>query len=800
MYSIQTIIRTAVITLASLSTLFSAQPLRAEIKALLPDKPICYMYAASQKVDPDTGEESEVPNIGIQGQGAYDYFNANFVNGSETGFFAPSYRISEINPKETRCIWVHVDRQKLDEGWRHLPEEFSNAAFITALHNYMLEGGNIYFSGQAVELLGPIWRIVPSLQINFFNYEDAYQFNRDTWGIKPLWNDGSTFRTAETPQEHPIFDGLTPIPDKDAFGMLSGESFVRDNHNSLWDLTHLSFTYGSEGEEGAGRQLSNRQRFEHDNLASVLASFEWDAEPYFAGLVEFHPVYSWDYDKHSYSKQSGSIICNGIAAMQWRYFNEGNYDINTPDTWFDNHELLSSANACRANLEKLTGNILNYLSGSPIVIPDTHPYVLPSSDKVEEIIESTGLIAMYIGYDDEEALMNSNNDQEIMAYRYFTEAFVNSDFQNRYGQRGPKVLWKGDKDKIVFCGQENTGDDAEGYECVWINIAGTRAKKIYEIVDENGNPLKDENGEPLTSTNYSFTSEDLLKVFDDQESFDYLVSQLRKFRADGGNLYFTKFANIMVNDVDPSILDPTQVTADMKEESDPWGINVNHSGYDQSKHPIFSTMKLTDRTHGQGVTLFTGSGERLDNNCVWWLDDAHCAPYGSTGWDGLSAADRIKRFNRENNATILGVWGHNEDYAFYTAALVEFHPNRNPVVNDPAPSADSPARVTPRPTVQLRRGTMIANGPGCYEWDTVDNDKDDDENVRQLTNNILAYLTPVMTEPTYTGIGLTDKESEQQNADGDSPVYYDLFGNRLERPVKGVCIEVSGSKTRKIIL
>lgn len=723
---------------------------------------ICYMYAASKDA-----EGNEVRNIGVQGQGAYDYFQEAFVS-QDKGEFKPSYEMAEIDPAVTKCIWIHVDRMEIEEGWRHLPDEFSTPAFIDALHTYMLEGGNIYLSGQAVSLVSPIWRVANTQKTNLWEHKTEGVWNEETWGIRTLYRD-------DDDQLHPIFDGLTEMDgEKDKFGILHGD-FWYENHNTVWELDQIEHLYGSEGEEGEGEGLTDRERFEIDNQASVLASFEWDNADNtykYGGIVEFHPVYSWDYEAQSYSKQSGAIICNGIAAMQWRYFADEGRTVEKDKT----------ANSCRANLEKLTANILEYLSSGYHIVKEGHPYNRPASNVVEEVLESTGLIAMYIGYENEDDPDFRANAQEYAAYMFFRDNYVNSpnfggnkQYENKYHGRGPRILWKGDKGKIKFCGQESKDSEAEGFECVWINIAGERANIIFS--DEEGNPRPDD---------YKFTSKDVLQVFGTEEDYQQLISQLKQFRAAGGNIYTTKFANLILNDLDEDIMTPTQVTKVEKTESDKWGINVNFDGYNQSQHPIFSSIDLVNRSHGQGVTLFTGEGTRLDTNCVWWLDNGHT---GQDCWDHLGAPERLRQFNAWCNATVIGVWGHNEDYAFYTAGLVEFHPKRG--------GYNSQERVTPRPTVEARRGTMMSNGVGAYEWDTDENDIDDDKTVRQLTGNILSYLTPVMSEPTYTGI---DKNSLTSDPSDMAKKYFNLQGILVKNPGPGIYIEVNGNQRKKVII
>lgn len=710
-----------------------------------------------------------------QERAAYNFFAHKYCTESNVGVSLSSHNLSSLDASTFKCVWVHIDRKDITSGWRNLPAEFTTPEFLRALHDYMLEGGNIYLSGQAVQLVVPIWRVNQKFTVNQWDNTDATVTTEDTWSIRT--------DHAEGEGRHPIFDGLTPNGADNIYGILSGNEILRENHNSIYNLNNLTYKYGSsEEEEGWGTDMSNIEKFEKDNQATILATFDWDRNYEYAGIVEFHPIYSWDPEHQKYDRQSGTIICNGMGAFQW--------NCNEP-------------NECHYNIEKLTDNVLGYLSGTPTV-KEGHPYCLPSSDDSVEILESTGMIAMYIDFPGTEEGLASlkKHPQEYAAYNYFVDNFVNN-AKFKDNKRRPEVIWGNQTDRIAFAGQEETDDSRSGFECVWVNIArlGLHGELREDgTIDMDRLKVDDATGLPLINP----TAADLRKIYATADGqYDRLIDRLRNFRAEGGNIYTSKWANLLLPEI-ADIMSPTQVTCSPKtitDESESWGINVaphnTLSGlrYDQQNHPINQGLPLYTKNHGTGYSLLTGKGKRRDANCVWWLDQIHC---GDDAVWNLDPIPSLLKFNETYNATVLGTWGHDEEpIAFRTASVVEFHPDRQAVGKE----KDGPQRVTPKPTVLMRRGTIIANGTGAYEWAAIDPDEDvnyseDDSNVRKLTGNILSYLTPVMTEPTYTGI---EDAVEWQETD-TAPVYYNLQGIRVENPKAGIYIEKRGNRTIKTVI
>ncbi len=87
------------------------------------------------------------------------------------------------------------------------------------------------------------------------------------------------------------------------------------------------------------------------------------------------------------------------------------------------------------------------------------------------------------------------------------------------------------------------------------------------------------------------------------------------------------------------------------------------------------------------------------------------------------------RFCDDNNARVLGTWGHPGGQSY--AGIVEFMP-----VTGLSPKSISSDRV------KSRRGTVIANGLAAYEWAPRTGVNLYHGNIEKLTANIMGYLSP----------------------------------------------------------
>ncbi len=201
------------------------------------------------------------------------------------------------------------------------------------------------------------------------------------------------------------------------------------------------------------------------------------------------------------------------------------------------------------------------------------------------------------------------------------------------------------------------------------------------------------------------------------------VGLLRDYARTGGNLLLTKQATQLVSRIgrtDAAFSPNLYGDGGGGDGTDVWTVNAQigycnatndpSQFYDRRGHAIYAGMRTNGDFACETYALEgTGTGaamHRMDHNCLWDLN--HYA-YSAEG------RNTVERFEAQNNAVVLGTWGHVVDYA--VAGIVEFNPT------------------------SAYRGRIIANGLAAYEWATDGNGFHD--NIERMTENCLKYLTLV---------------------------------------------------------
>ena len=243
-----------------------------------------------------------------------------------------------IDPNNFDCLWIHIDRPGLSQGWTNLPEAFRNEEFITKLRSYVKEGGNLYLTKYATQLTVPVERIPEKYAPNIFDTGSGN--TGDTpWYIQAqinyLWKDSNPDIFHDR-THHDIYIGMTMQeyqPNNDfrynAFPAIKGEV---ENHNCLWDLNRF-YTGGNKVEQ-----------FREENLVRILGTWGHVVDDAVAGIIEFRPT----------PQIQGRIIANGLAAYQF-----------------------SESNPYSDNIGTLTKNCIKYLSKS-----SDYDFTSPGEDNV----------------------------------------------------------------------------------------------------------------------------------------------------------------------------------------------------------------------------------------------------------------------------------------------------------------------------------------------------------------------------------------------------------------------------------
>ncbi len=349
---------------------------------------------------------------------------------------------------------------------------------------------------------------------------------------------------------------------------------------------------------------------------------------------------------------------------------------------------------------------------------------------------STGKIAMLVASTDTESL----NSQEKAAAQFFTKQFPDGDLVS------------------VTDANALTTDK---YDAVWVHV--------------------DRCGIPAGATNLP-----------DGFASDAVVSALKSYLADGGNIYLSKHATQLTTSIDrlPAAYAPGIVgTGDGGNGTDVWTIQaiigvMNDAScfpgaeagrefdasqvYDHTAHAIYDGVEALPAGHQYANFVSatypmegTGDGTEMwreDHNCMW---DLNAYQYSSEG------KNTTERFENDFNAVVLGTWGHVQDYC--VAGIVEFLPETN-------------------------GGTVIANGLAACEWAPRSGVNAYHSNLEKLTANTLNYLAEKAT-------GSVDNICAEK-LNNATVEYFNLSGMRVntENTATGVYIRKQGNKVSKVFI
>lgn len=244
---------------------------------------------------------------------AWTWFSENFPI-TEYISFADIRNGKDLS--EFSVIWYHWD--SYDKGGDPVIHADANKPeVIEALNNYLTQGGGLFLSSAGLTL-GNVLNIAKSGGM----WNNAWGFDR-TEPFEVNDGNGMGWGMRITGKEaHPAFKGLRMAPgETDRFFLLSNGCQVLA-HNVVWNF--------EDDWTGWGLDVS---RWENETGGVQLASFHWDDSMNRRSLITEYPA----------TDNRGAVITTGAEMYDW--YQEG-----------------GTANTFRDNLEKLTYNILNYLS------------------------------------------------------------------------------------------------------------------------------------------------------------------------------------------------------------------------------------------------------------------------------------------------------------------------------------------------------------------------------------------------------------------------------------------------------
>ena len=226
---------------------------------------------------------------------AAEWFDRTYVQ-QNRGRFIPMGELGSVNLDEVVCLWIHIDRQGMPAGWQNLTGGFADPVFVANLKSYVEEGGNLYLSTHATQLLVAIGRITEAQAPNEISTGQG-GWGADVWTMNAYLGVGSD--PSYDRRGYSFFDGMT----LDYFNEYEYTSFpmlgpgIREDHNCIWDLSEIKFTSGSDKVRG----------WELATKSTALATWGQNTELNHIGLVDF--AISGTY--------RGRIVAMGLGCYEW---------------------------------------------------------------------------------------------------------------------------------------------------------------------------------------------------------------------------------------------------------------------------------------------------------------------------------------------------------------------------------------------------------------------------------------------------------------------------------------------------
>jgi len=453
----------------------------------------------------------------------------------------------------------------------------------------------------------------------------------------------------------------------------------------------------------------DRSSFEAANNAKVLGVDGREGGYGKSGFIEFYP--QGDY--------KGTVLLMGLYGYLW-------CEDNT--------------NSLKANVQKLTQNMLDYLSVKPsdasvnwqgwetaasgYIGASLAAATAPAAgDHIASISE-----ASYSSSDANVASVNASTG--AIDYNYFGSATITSTVTvDGDGQWVPKNAVAVSRDKSVTV----SGGDAsatigyvltaqQGWNRLSEEYTGIENPDLTAAKWFQANYVAAGTGQFINPANAIPDAVKVLWIHSDRldlESGDYYShlggnefrDKLANYINAGRNVFLSKQANRLIGDLSRNGY-PTYGN-ERYESRDAWRIgnlwNLSGTEINHSDHAVYKNMGTS--------TTISAAGMHTNNNHVWQNFDENYNEY---------TPQRLIQYETDHNCRVLGGWGHADAVGvndrLECVGFVEYYPQ--------------PATT---------QGTIIAMGLAAYQWSNPT------ENIKTLTSNILSYLS-ISEVPTFSWV------------------------------------------------
>ena len=624
----------------------------------------------------------------------YTWFNNSYTTSQgKTHILIGSLQAAESSvPEDVDVLWINLDRNENAISFNSGETHYDNI-FNS---NVVTALSNFVKRGGNLLLTKQAARIVTMI---------GRTASYPTCGISWIQKENPGPKTAYTQKvvsAHKIFADTGEDPD---YNLVS--TYYPTFRESLWDNLTTD---------------EARSTFETDNTCKILGYNDNDNTK--AGIVEFYP--EGDY--------KGTVLVIGVFGYQWCP------DAETPvNTYLD-------------NVKQLTQNALDYLTETSeltVSTPSANPVICAQED-----INVSGDYLTPVSYATTNANVANINETGHIYYNHFGEVIFTVHAEGD-GIHIPKNTVSASVTRTV------TGGAPAPFAYVLPYSLHVVSGNAYDDSSHGNIPdylsakwfydtyVATSKGCFIRPTDYSSetaipSAVKVLWVHNDhvgQESDDYrndlgyntstsafpFLDALRAFINRGGNVFLSKQATRLLGDLQRlgAGVYPSFGNGGYSDQAVDWGIKNKFFGtlgdetYDLSTHPVYTTPNNLGRN--PQLIDATKHTWRTNNNCILFDEKIY------------NTVEGYSSYQTTHNCRLLGCWD-NSGTSYQGGVFAEFYPQSS------------------------GQGTIIMLGAAAYQWTCgtqtaiLDNVH---ANVKNLTQNILEYLAPVIVTKPDTKIPST---------------------------------------------
>ena len=250
---------------------------------------------------------------------AIAWFTKNYINKGKGQLITPN-TIDKLAIEDFGTCWVMCDRTDITNGYQNLPGGFADAKTLNALKTFGKDGGNLFITNHATQLISYLGRIDEKYAPNIFDSGEG-GYNNEDLGVHPII--GNVEGQIYDHTSHPIYEGMTYHPELFAGIYIFVGEGIKGNHNCMWNL--------NDGTYGLTESPNKVKDFEEKTNSTVLGTWNHVVDYCCAGIVDFEPTTDF----------AGRILAVGMPTYEW--------------------DLGGGTNSYQDQVEMFTKNTINYL-------------------------------------------------------------------------------------------------------------------------------------------------------------------------------------------------------------------------------------------------------------------------------------------------------------------------------------------------------------------------------------------------------------------------------------------------------